>query len=504
MSDRALDLAAERLGALLGREEQGRDLVELRRRYADESPLGFNLPRLLSEVFGYHGYPKLTEAVAGIVTHPFNALISCNAAGKTFLLGHLAVAFGAMGWKVVCTSVGERSLQTQLMAHAFRAWTTARLPGEFFEFRWRLGRDDEPIVAFASDSISRYGGFHSAVGVVVVVDESQGVERAIVDALRANVTGARRRFLVAGNPLFASGFLYDAARSPTWHTTTISAYDTPNVQAGVEMVPGLVTADWVLDVERDYGRGSNYFGSRALARFPTTEPDSLFDLGDVTAAIERPLAPGEPLVMGIDPSKGGNEWAVAIRAGPLVQYLGAFRETDTMRAVERTVALAARYGITPRRETFYRMGNTLTKPAGLIVVDCAGLGAPIADVLRRLGYALREFNGGNAPTRPASSTVEYYNLRSESYFELRDRLRRGALSLPRSHDVDLLGEELVSTHWQPSTEGKLQLEAKEKIAARLGRSPDRADALTMTMIGDGDAAYVAFARELAASGRSFW
>ncbi len=64
---------------------------------------------------------------------------------------------------------------------------------------------------------------------------------------------------------------------------------------------------------------------------------------------------------------------------------------------------------------------------------------------------------------------------------------RGTLSLPKGDDADLLAEELVATHWEPNREGKLKLEEKAKIAARLGRSPDRANELARACIAAGSA-----------------
>ena len=42
----------------------------------------------------------------------------------------------------------------------------------------------------------------------------------------------------------------------------------------------------------------------------------------------------------------------------------------------------------------------------------------------------------------------------------------------------------MALHGDPASTGKIQLEAKDDIRTRLGRSPDRADAVTMAFAVD--------------------
>ncbi len=51
-------------------------------------------------------------------------------------------------------------------------------------------------------------------------------------------------------------------------------------------------------------------------------------------------------------------------------------------------------------------------------------------------------------------------------------------------DIKLF-DELAATKWRINPAGKLELEAKDKTKARLGRSPDRSDALVMAIAGPG-------------------
>lgn len=44
---------------------------------------------------------------------------------------------------------------------------------------------------------------------------------------------------------------------------------------------------------------------------------------------------------------------------------------------------------------------------------------------------------------------------------------------------EALFEELLALRWRPTPQGKVQLERKDDLRSRLGRSPDRADAVAM-------------------------
>ena len=70
---------------------------------------------------------------------------------------------------------------------------------------------------------------------------------------------------------------------------------------------------------------------------------------------------------------------------------------------------------------------------------------------------------------------------AESFWNVRRRLERGTLALPVD---EKLADELCSMRWSIGLDGKVQLESKDELRTRLGRSPDRADAVAMTCMDD--------------------
>jgi hypothetical protein len=96
----------------------------------------------------------------------------------------------------------------------------------------------------------------------------------------------------------------------------------------------------------------------------------------------------------------------------------------------------------------------------------------VIDVLKEMGVRPRGYNGGATPLRP----TKFRNRRAESFWNLRRLLERGVIALP----PDLkLADELCSMRWSIGLDGRIQIEPKEELRARIGRSPDRADAVAM-------------------------
>jgi hypothetical protein len=108
-----------------------------------------------------------------------------------------------------------------------------------------------------------------------------------------------------------------------------------------------------------------------------------------------------------------------------------------------------------------------------VVVDANGVGGPVADRLKQLGYAVHEVNAQGAPSDKAT----YWNKRAELYDKLKDWLRFGAIDATDQQLADdLKGPEY---HYE-NTRGVLQIESKEKMKQRGLASPDGADALMLT------------------------
>jgi hypothetical protein len=138
-----------------------------------------------------------------------------------------------------------------------------------------------------------------------------------------------------------------------------------------------------------------------------------------------------------------------------------------LNTARRVDSIVGRFGIRPRP-----VAPALPPRRGTIVADVVGLGTGCVEALGEMAYDVVEFNGGEF------SSGRFLNKRAEAYWSLRDRLSpdRGDIAFPR--DPELI-EELLAIRWREGSGGRVQIVEKSEVRARIGRSPDKADALAM-------------------------
>jgi hypothetical protein len=106
-----------------------------------------------------------------------------------------------------------------------------------------------------------------------------------------------------------------------------------------------------------------------------------------------------------------------------------------------------------------------------IVVDDVGVGGGVTDRLRELGeFQIVAFNGGNE-----AITSDYPNRRSELWFTFAGELPRIDLDTD-----DQVAADLVAPKYVLDSQSRRVVEKKADTKKRLGRSPDRADAVLLT------------------------
>jgi hypothetical protein len=123
------------------------------------------------------------------------------------------------------------------------------------------------------------------------------------------------------------------------------------------------------------------------------------------------------------------------------------------------------------------VARRLTKETGqrpTVVCDEIGVGAGVVDRLRELGeFDVRAFNSSARASRPH----DYPNKRSEIWFLASEVIRLLDLD-PADQD---LAADLLAPSYSFASDGGRVVEPKSSTRRRLRRSPDRADALLMTL-----------------------
>jgi hypothetical protein len=177
--------------------------------------------------------------------------------------------------------------------------------------------------------------------------------------------------------------------------------------------------------------------------------------------------------MALDIGAGRDETVLAARTGPWYAPL----ETMTGEAA-RDPAHAATLVIRHRR-------------AGApVVVDVGGgFGGASLLLFRENGIPTQAFDGSKPSTaRTRDGKLAFVNKRAEAWWKFREALDPGqpggaAIALPPDPQTRA---DLAAPTWALTPRG-IKIEAKEEIRARLGRSPDRGDAVVMGL-SEGDLA----------------
>lgn len=125
---------------------------------------------------------------------------------------------------------------------------------------------------------------------------------------------------------------------------------------------------------------------------------------------------------------------------------------------------------------------------GFANLDVIGVGASAYDIANGLGLAVRPVNfGAGCTQRDSSGTLTFRNIRAFAYWSLRELLDPNAaepLALPPHPEV--LGD-LTAPRFSVLVSG-IQIESKDDIKKRIGRSPDVGDAIVMACFVGGSMA----------------
>lgn len=466
---------SEEFGALVEQHE-GRRTMSTYTDYADD-PVGF-----IEGVLEAEPWSAQREICESVRDHPLTVVRSCNAAGKDWTAGHLALwwVYARRGL-VLLTSPSDRQNRAILMSEIRASFNRADLPGELYERALKLpGEEKMGIRCLTSSSASGLTGFH-APRVMAVITEAQGVEGFAWEGLLSCATGSHDRVLSLGNPLNPSGRFYQVNQSADWNDIQISAKDHPNVKEQREVIPGGVSPAFVERMASEYGEGSGTYTARVEGEFPETGQRGLISREWLEEAAERhaagrfrEIARQATPIAGVDPARyGPDQTVVAVRQGPRLTKLVSWGRCGLMETVERLREELKDSGIEP---LWYSEAYDKGGGGGRVIVDEVGVGAGVLDRLREVNYDTGAFNSSRRPRERR----RFANARSEAYWTFRELLEQGEITLPRD---ERLFDELTAIRWHSNNAGKVALEGKDEIRNRIGRSPDRADAVVMSFAG---------------------
>jgi len=424
--------------------------------------------------------PQQTELCVSVRDNRRTASPAGNAVGKTFLAAQLVLwfFFTNEASKVLTTAPTWFQVENLLWREIRKSHQRSIYPlgGEITQTQINLSEDWFAVGLSTNDAI-RFQGIH-APRVMIVFDEATGISPDFWEAAEGVAVGDNDRFLAIGNPTDPASRFKSVCDSPLWNVLRLSAEDHPNVVENKQIVPGAVTKQWVDERLFEYGgRDTALYRARVRGLFPEQGSDMLISLADVERAQKRWKQPqGIPVAVGCDVARFGSDETVFIdiHADGTVAMPQSFHGNDTMQTAGRL-----------------KVSNALKK--GL---DDAGVGGGVTDRLKELNVAILAYNGGES----ANDKERFLNRRAESWWLIREKLRADELSLPPDNK---LAADLTGIKYGYTSRGQIQLELKSDLKKRIGRSPDRGDALAIALAALHQHVYI-FEPKRSTSRQTYW
>jgi hypothetical protein len=432
-------------------------------------------------------WSKQREIAAALATSRRVAVHSCHGVGKTFLAACLA------GWWIDTHAPGEafvvttaptfEQVRSVLWREISRVHARGHLGGQLNQTSWWL---DGEIVALGRKPADRdpaaFQGIH-ARHVLVIIDEAAGIPQELWDAAASLASNAESRVLALGNPDDpGSSFATVCAPGSGWFVVGIDAFESPNFTGepvSSELGALLVSQVWVAERAAEWGTESPLYTARVRGEFPDTRTDSVIPVSwlkacqrdPADAALAAAWAQSTPVELGVDVGAGGDRTVIYARRGARAELVWRGQTPDPMEVVGRVV------------QAVHATGATAVK------VDVIGIGWGVVGRLVELreqgvhGADVAPVNVGAAARDP----TRFVKLRDELWWDVGRELSRTCGWDLRDVD-DATISQLIAPRYAPDSAGRIKVERKDETRARLGRSPDDADALLLAFYEPGEAA----------------
>lgn len=175
--------------------------------------------------------------------------------------------------------------------------------------------------------------------------------------------------------------------------------------------------------------------------------------------------------MGADVARYGDDWSTIYKIkGNQIRKRLQFHRFDTM-TVATAILNEANDPVSPVKGQH-------------VAIDVVGLGAGVVDYCRKRGLPVVEYTAGAKPIARPGSFFKFDNLRSQVWWEAREKLRLGQFSLfmtdRKGAEIQLdprLIQDLTTIRYEITGDKVIEVESKDDLKKpdRLGRSPDDGD-----------------------------
>jgi phage terminase large subunit len=345
-------------------------------------------------------------------------------------------------------------------------------------------------VARTSNKPANLQGFHGQ-DILILADEASAIPPNVFEVIEgalseAGEDGKTAKLLMAGNPNFNAGELFDAFNKnrELYERFTITG-DVRLLKAlGIEQ--GEVSRDhgrvyyskrvkpkYCDNIAKKYGIDSAVYDVRVRGIFPRNADDTVIPLewAERAQLLDVPSydARADMVTLVCDPSRGGAAETVIGRFRKGVCYkLEAYKTTSTTKIIDLMDEAA---------KSIKADGLKLLE----MIVDEPGIGGGVIDGLRAIGYGVRGYDGGKPMVKgvdPEDECRMFANKRARDWWHLRRALEQNKLPLPTD---EVMVNQLASLKFTYNGQEKIVVESKQDLKDRLGpeASPDRGDVIVM-------------------------
>ncbi len=341
--------------------------------------------------------------------------------------------------------------------------------------------EDWYAIGFSSQdgdaAIERITGIH-APHIMVVFDQAAGLDKVYWEGAKAILTSENSYWLALGNTAVYNSVFRKLCENRSlpgfgkWDVLPITAYDSPNVIEGREVIPGLVTKQWVEEME-ELGEDDPLYKIFCLAQFVPETDLLLIPFDSIAPAFRRQVPLGNHLRIGLDIANRGVDYTVwTLWSGHQLLDIEGVNGHLTGPVIRQTQLLKNKW------EKQWDM------PVEIINGDSNGVGAGVMDLLEEKNLPIFRCIGSSS----ANEDHRFKNFRAEQGWHVRDLFLENKIGLKLPESVKMTAwkkramENLRTTlenlvYKIDKGSQKILLGDKQTLSSSLGYSPDEFDSV---------------------------
>lgn len=396
-------------------------------------------------------------AVQWLMKYPYNSKVICIAPKldqvKLIMFGEIRKQFAALQMSLPWPIAGDDAMKI-LMLELGEAW-------------YAVGMTTKQT----GQNVGKLQGFKSP-NLLIIVSEAQSVDDNIYDQFVGMTTSGNAHVVELGNPVAPAGRFYEHCTNPKfrYHVIKLSCFQSPNVVAGREVIPGMVTKEWIDLRHKEWGPNHPYWISRVEGEFPQTSKDCIIPLAWIMRQVcgddqihrhnadflQEEDPEDNTKVGGLDVSKMGNDETVhVVFTGPKLSRLDPFHKVE----ISETVGWAKAIAVEERLAAMAIDEGGLAGVASFLEEDDA-----VRTTILKIHFGSK-----------FEDNADFDNLGAKMWWGLREAFEKGEIWIP---DDPILIAQLSSRKFTYTSVGKKVIKLESKKNAEED-SPDRGDATAM-------------------------